>query len=131
MKNSCLCLCQSGKAYQNCCEPLHRGNAHADTALALMRSRYSAYALGNNDYVLATWHASTRPSSLEDDATQAKWFSLKILSQSQGQPGDPHGQVEFLAKCRINGKAHRLREVSQFVWEDGQWFYLGGQVDSE
>ncbi|HEY7883715.1 MAG TPA: YchJ family metal-binding protein, partial [Cellvibrionaceae bacterium] len=91
--NSQSCPCGSGHTYRRCCEPCHLGAAPAATPEALMRSRYSAFALGLAPYLLATWHSSTRPGNLNlSDSPQ--WQALHIFSaQQQGN----NGQVEFRA----------------------------------
>ena len=92
-----------------------------------MRSRYSAYVLGLEDYLLATWHASTRPAALHLGAgAQAKWLGLEVRAHAAG---DDTATVEFLARCRIGGRAQRLHEVSRFLREDGRWFYVDGVAD--
>lgn len=88
-----------------------------------MRSRYSAFVLGRLDYLLATWHARTRPADLALDAS-AKWLGLEVRSHSV-QDAD-HAQVEFVARYREGGRAVRLHERSRFVREAGRWFYLDG-----
>lgn len=92
-----------------------------------MRSRYSAYALCLEDYLLATWHRSTRP---EPGALQlnggTKWLGLKVLQA--GALAGNRAQVEFIAKYKEGGfSAQRLHERSEFVLEDGRWFYLRGE----
>ena len=85
-----------------------------------MRSRYSAYVLRLETYLLATWHPDTRPVKLDfDDA--AKWLGLEIRKSS-----DPN-TVEFVARFKINGRAYRLHEISRFIFEEGQWFYVDGK----
>lgn len=92
-----------------------------------MRSRYSAFALGLEDYLLATWHASTRPAALGlKEGPQPKWIGLKVIAGAQ-QDAD-HGTVHFVARCRIGGKAERLEETSRFVREDGRWYYVDGDL---
>jgi SEC-C motif-containing protein len=103
------------------------GNEPAPTAEALMRSRYTAYTLQREDYLLATWYSSARPSSLglaED--LQTKWIGLDVKRHEQ-QDAD-HAIVEFVARFRVNGRAQRLHEVSRFVREEGRWFYVDGDV---
>ena len=117
-----LCPCGSGLAYPRCCEPWHLG-APAPTAEALMRSRYSAYVRNLHDYLLATWHESTRPLSLEDSPT--RWLGLEV--KRYAQQDDTHATVEFVARFRADGRGHRLHEVSRFVREGGRWFYLDGE----
>jgi SEC-C motif-containing protein len=93
-----------------------------------MRSRYSAYTLLREAYLLATWHISTRPSALslaEDQAT--RWLGLTVKRAEQLDA--EHALVEFVARYKINGRAHRLHEISRFVREDGRWFYVDGEVD--
>jgi|TARA_B110000259_G_scaffold150924_1_gene170526 SEC-C motif-containing protein len=96
------------------------GTATAQSAEALMRSRYTAYVLGDMGYVSATWHPSTRPSDLEPDAVST-WLGLDVKSHSES--GDT-AQVSFVARYRVAGKGHRLQEHSQFVREAGVWFYV-------
>ena len=92
-----------------------------------MRSRYSAYALAQADYLLATWHASTRPTAL-DLEPGLRWLGLQIRQFQQIDA--THATVEFVARSKLAGRAHRLHEISRFVREGGQWFYLDGQTDS-
>lgn len=128
MDDDARCPCLSGLPYGECCGPLHRGVRAAGTAEALMRSRYSAFAVLDVDYLLASWHASTRPPSLSLDADQ-RWLRLKILAVDGGGPFDSVGTVEFVAGYRPGGgERGSLREVSRFVREDGQWFYVDGEV---
>jgi SEC-C motif-containing protein len=121
--DSVRCPCLSGETYDNCCGPFHRGEAAAPTAERLMRSRYSAFVVGDADYLLATWHPSTRPASLELDPGQ-RWFRLDILGRSGGGMLDTDGTVEFSARYRLDGISGEQREVSRFVREDRRWFYL-------
>jgi len=125
-----VCPCQSGKPYTDCCGPLHRGDAAAATAEALMRSRYSAYVQGDADYLLATWHASTRPTALDfGDAASTHWLGLEVRRYGTAGTTDPdHAIVEFVARYRIGGApAVRLHEISRFVREDGRWYYVDGE----
>jgi SEC-C motif domain protein len=124
------CPCQSGRSYGHCCAPLHHADAVAETAEALMRSRYSAYVHGDADYLLATWHASTRPATLDfGDATATHWLGLDVRRHEQHDSG--HATVEFVARYRIGGApAVRLHEMSRFVREDGRWYYLDGEFPS-
>jgi SEC-C motif-containing protein len=127
MKPADACPCGSGRPYAACCGPLHAGSGPALTAEALMRSRYSAYVLKLADYLLASWHPSTRPATLdlaEDDGT--KWLGLEI-KRSQ-QQDEHHATVEFVARYRVAGRGHRLHENSRFVREDGRWLYLDGDI---
>ena len=93
-------------------------------AESLMRSRYSAFVLGRSDYLLATWHTSTRPPQLELD-DKARWLGLEVRSH-RVMDAD-HAEVEFVARCREAGRATRLHEHSRFVREQGRWYYLDGE----
>jgi SEC-C motif domain protein len=128
MSASEACPCGSGRPYLECCGPLHASDARGVSAEAVMRSRYSAYVLKLSDYLLASWHPSTRPGSLdlaEDDGT--KWLGLEIKRCEQQD--ENHATVEFVARYRIAGRGHRLHELSRFVREDGRWFYVDGDID--
>jgi SEC-C motif-containing protein len=100
----------------------------APTAEALMRSRYSAYVLHLEDYLLESWHSSTRPVSLDlENASGTKWLGLKVL---RAETGGDRAVVEFVARYKIGGgSAVRLHETSRFLHEDGRWFYLDGDLD--
>ncbi len=126
MKSPKDCPCGSGKAYAACCGPLHGGEAVAPSAEALMRSRYSAYVLKLEDYLLATWHADTRPSELDLAADDSKWLGLEV--KRHAVQDDRHATVEFVARYRIAGKGHRLHELSRFVREDGRGYYRDGDL---
>lgn len=90
-----------------------------------MRSRYSAYVLCDEAYLLATWHADTRPANLGlDQEPRAKWLGLKIKRHED--KGGGRAEVEFVARYKIAGRAHRLHETSRFLHEQGQWRYLDG-----
>ena len=120
-KRTSSCPCSSGLNYADCCQSYIEGCTPAPTAEALMRSRYTAYAQNNGAYLLESWHPSTRPQSL-DLASNMKWIRLKIVNSSESS-------VEFVATCRIDGKAHNLHEVSRFVFEEGRWYYVDGEID--
>ena len=96
------------------------------TAETLMRSRYSAYVFALEPYLLATWHASTRPSSLDlAEAENTRWIGLQIKRHQQ--IGTDSAIVEFVARYKIDGRAHRLHEISRFLREGGRWYYLDGE----
>jgi SEC-C motif domain protein len=90
-----------------------------------MRSRYCAYALGLTDYLLETWHPSTRPPALEPDDTAHRWLRLDVRRHAVHD--DTHASVEFVAVGKQGGRAHRLHEVSRFVREGGCWYYLDAE----
>ncbi|MEH6780174.1 MAG: YchJ family metal-binding protein [Rhodoglobus sp.] len=117
------CPCQSAELYDDCCARFHRGETLAPTAERLMRSRYSAYALNLADYLMSTWHSSTRPKMLELDA-DVRWFRLDIVSRTKGSMFDTTGTVEFRAHYRLDGAADQQHENSRFVRESGAWLYV-------
>jgi SEC-C motif-containing protein len=91
-----------------------------------MRSRYTAYAMGLEDYVLSSWHPSTRATGLDlKSSPQPKWTALKVMSRQQQD--DDHATVEFVARYKRNGRAYRMHEISRFVREGGRWFYVDGE----
>lgn len=116
------CPCLSGESYADCCEPLHDRTASAPTAVRLMRARFSAFSLGDVDYLLDSWHPKTRPTSLSLDPEQ-RWFRLDVVGRSGG-PFDRFGTVEFRAYFRSNGVVGSQHEVSRFIRERGRWYYL-------
>ena len=132
------CPCGGG-AFAECCAPFLAGAQVPPTAEALMRSRYSAYTLRDEAYLRATWHPGTRPpEGLFDDEQGLTWLGLEVKSSlrlrkrkddaeydSDAGSAD-HDTVEFVARYKIAGRAHRLHEVSRFVREDGRWLYVDG-----
>ena len=112
-------------AYADCCGRFvdHFNDVPAPDAEHLMRSRYSSFVLEQADYLLATWHSSTRPASLDFDAG-AKWLGLEVREHKT--TGADTAEVEFVARYRVDGRAVRLHERSRFVREDGRWFYVDG-----
>ncbi|MEV4278374.1 YchJ family metal-binding protein [Actinoplanes xinjiangensis] len=119
---SSVCPCGRG-SYQSCCAPLHEGKPAADPE-ALMRSRFSAYALDNSDHVLRTWHPETRPGAIDADPAM-RWTRLEVLEHSGGGVFDAEGIVEFRAHFTDGGRPGVLAEKSRFVRHDGRWVYWG------
>jgi len=136
---TCPCRTRETKPvpYADCCGHWHSGlprGEHAPTAEALMRSRYSAYALAQGrgtaapallEYLMNTWHPSTAPAELE--LGPMNWTGLEVLHRQQS--GDA-AVVEFVAHHKVNGRAARLHEVSRFVREAGAWLYVDGATTS-
>lgn len=121
------CPCGNTQHYENCCGRYLDQGETAATAENLMRSRYTAYTLKREDYLLATWHPGTRPASLElTSETAHQWLGLTVKRHEQ--TAADHAVVEFVARYKINGRAHRLHEISRFVREHGQWFYVDGDI---
>lgn len=117
------CPCASLLSYEQCCQPLHLGRAAA-TPEGLMRSRYSAFVLKNAEYLLASWHKTTRPESLELDNND-QWCALQVLSTEQDAEGKK-GKVHFQATFKEDNAFYTLEENSNFVFEEGHWYYLDG-----
>jgi len=137
-----LCPCGGGP-YASCCGPFLAGAAIPPSAEQLMRSRYSAYTLRDEAYLRATWHASTLPGGpIVDPDEKLQWLGLEVKSAlrlRQRKAGLPESQhelqhgdtVEFVARFKVGGRAHRLHEVSRFVREADslgalRWFYVDG-----
>ena len=124
------CPCGSGAAYPDCCGAFHaaflqRGVLGAPTAEALMRSRFTAFALGDAEHLRRTWHPSTRPVDLVlDDGI--RWVRLDVLAHERGGPFDDEGIVEFEAFFRGGSGRGSMRERSRFMREDRLWRYVDG-----
>lgn|SRR6476620_8209641 len=123
------CPCGSGDDYVTCCGPLHSGAEAAPTALALMRSRFTAFALGDADYLLKTWHHETRPKRLTLD-DEIAWRRLQIVDTVAGGPDDSEGVVEFRAQYEHDGARQILHERSRFGRVQGRWVYVDGDIGS-
>ncbi len=128
MQESSLCPCGSGKPYIDCCALYHHSSQAASTPEQLMRSRYCAYVLRDEPYLLATWHPSTRPAALHLEEGRC-WLGLKVVGS--GEEGDQAGWVEFVARSRLGGRAQRLEERSRFIREAGRWYYVDGVIAAE
>jgi len=126
MNNTQICPCGSQQAYERCCGPYHAGEP-APTPEALMRSRFSAFVQGRADYLMATWHSSTRPKNL-DLADSPDWVGLEVLaSDASGE----QGRVHFKAYYRAGSQWRFLEEHSDFLRESGHWFYVSGKTRDE
>jgi SEC-C motif-containing protein len=140
------CPC-GGPSLATCCGPYIDGAAIAPSAETLMRSRYTAYGFRNEPYLLATWHASTRPTEpVMSEEEKVQWLGLEVKSALRLRqrkvsgaeartPADPSSgpdrdTVEFVARFKLNGRAQRLHEISNFVREPAEggprWFYVDG-----
>lgn len=117
------CPCGATR-YAACCGRWIGTGAAAPDAETLMRSRYSAFVLDAREHLLATWHPSTRPASLEPPEPGLRWLGLEVRRHTR-QDSD-HASVEFVARSKLGGRAHRLHEFSRFVREDGRWYYVDG-----
>ncbi len=124
------CPCGRPSEYGSCCGRWHDGQP-APSAEQLMRARYSAYVLKREDFLLASWHASSRPASLNLSAQQPAptWLGLDVRQHHDAD--ENHASVEFVARYRLGGgRAQRQHETSRFVREDGRWYYFDGQMKS-
>ena len=130
MANNEPCPCNSGSPHSSCCEPLISGKKRAITAETLMRSRYTAYVVKNVDYLLKTWHPSTKPTNI-DLGTIPEWYGLHIVSTEAGDESDSNGTVEFKATSLSQGKILQLQEKSRFVKEHDQWLYVDGDIKGD
>jgi len=123
------CYCGSGADFEKCCKPYLSGDAIPETAEQLMRSRYTAYAVKDEDYIIKTWHSKTRPTKKQLEGGKVKWHRLKVIEALMGGAEENTGEVLFEAIYKINGKAHKHSERSTFEKEDGQWRYLDVKPD--
>ena len=143
-KPAAPCPC-GGPSFAACCGPFLEGHAAPPAAEALMRSRYTAYTLKDEDYLKATWHPSTRPAEpIVDENEKIQWLGLEVKSalrlrqRKADLPEQPdRDTVEFVARFKVNGRAHRLHEVSNFVREPetpggvARWFYVDGSFPEQ
>lgn len=125
--NATPCPCGLPHPYEDCCGRWHAGpgHLHAPTAEALMRSRYTAFVLDLRPYLLETWHPSTRPDHLDPPEPGLRWLGLEVRAHRELDAD--HAVVEFVARSKLGGRAHRLHETSRFVREGGRWFYVDGE----
>lgn len=119
------CPCGLGAAFAACCGRYIGTGIPAPNAESLMRSRYSAFVRGHVAHLLTTWHASTRPATLDTDPG-VKWLGLDVRAH-RATDAD-HAEVEFVARSRLAGRASRLHERSRFVREGGLWYYVDGDL---
>ncbi|MFI6506798.1 YchJ family protein [Streptosporangium sp. NPDC050855] len=118
------CPCGLPASYADCCGRLHGGETSAATAEALMRSRFSAFGVGDAAYLLSTWHPSTRPPGVELD-DRIRWTRLEVLETTGGSAVHTEGTVRFRAHYVERGRAGHLDEHSRFARHAGRWVYVG------
>ena len=124
------CPCGSGDTFGACCRPVLRQEHRAGTAQALMRSRYTAFAVRDLEHLLRSWHPATAPERAylaASLAEEVRWLRLEIHASTAGGPFDDAGTVEFSAISRGPQGRQVQRELSRFVREDGAWLYVDGQ----
>lgn len=127
------CACGSNLEFKNCCEPFITGTAHPETAEKLMRSRYTAYTMGNIAYIKKTLAPESQKDfdmqAAKEWATNAQWLGLKIMSMDKGSATDTEGTVEFTATFKEKGKTLEHHEVSEFRKNDkGHWLFVDGHA---
>ncbi|OGV55932.1 MAG: hypothetical protein A2X49_08075 [Lentisphaerae bacterium GWF2_52_8] len=126
------CPCGSGISLQECCQPLIKGERKARTALELLRSRYTAYAKAEVDYVLATTHPSQRnegdEKTVRDWAKSATWHGLEIVEADAGNEGDSEGKIEFIARYTEKNIPQEHHELALFKKEEGEWFFYDARI---
>lgn len=131
-EDSSLCPCGSQKTFRECCHPLLSGQSQAATAEALMRSRYSAFATGDIDYLIVTLHPGKRQPQdrelLAGALHHTHWLGLQVRTCENGLETDEKGTVEFVATWSEAGQSGFLHERSRFVKEDGRWYYVDGEL---
>lgn len=127
------CYCCSDKEFEDCCEPFIKGIAKPATAEELMRSRYSAYATAETEYILRSTHSSTRKfyarESIEKWAKESIWQKLEIVSTADGAAKDKKGTIEFKAYFLDAARQPQIHhELSTFAKELGKWFFVEGKI---
>jgi len=122
------CSCGSGKLYEDCCVIAHKNIMLISTAEQLMRSRYTAYVLGDIEYLMKSHHSSTCPIKEKNEILKwtksVKWLKLEVLNTTKGGVSDMEGSVEFKAYFEENGVAEVIHENSKFNRENNHWVYL-------
>jgi SEC-C motif-containing protein len=126
------CPCASGLAFEACCEPYLMGRLPAPTAVALMRARYSAYALCSIDYLYKTSGPRVRrefdAEGSKKWAQSAEWLGLEVLSTEGGGVDDTTGRVEFVAHYKVKESTFDHHEFAEFARLDGEWRFSDGKV---
>jgi len=134
MNDNDPCPCGSERSLSDCCGPIVSGERTAPTAEALMRSRYTAYALGDMTHLKRSldprWHATFDEPGAKEWSEKATWKGLTVLSTKAGREGDDEGEVEFVARFEMDGEEQQMRERARFRKKGGEWRYLDGKVKS-
>ena len=130
MKKSNTCPCGSDKVLKDCCEPIIQGISKAKTAEQLMRSRYTAFTIANNEYLLKSWAKATRPETINAEDGSIQWLELQVEECEKGNAEDETGFVTFTARFLSSGHLCSLHEKSSFIKENALWYYLDGETES-
>ncbi len=135
MKDTDLCPCASGRNYGACCGPVIAGAAKAETAEALMRARYTAYATQNMDFLYLSGGPEVRASfdrnMCMEWSKSAEWQGLEVIATERGGAGDSDGIVEFKANYSVNGKPCLHHETAKFERIDGEWRFIDGDIEGQ
>ena len=131
LEDDVTCICGIGESTETHCGPIIKGERPAETAEALMRSRYTAYVLGEVDYILESLHPEHR-KDVDRNATEAwskkaEWKGLEIVSTEAGGPTDDRGKVEFVARFELGGVAQVHHERADFARQNGRWYFVDGE----
>lgn len=121
-----VCPCggvPTGASYEDCCEPALTMQTWPATAEALMRSRYTAFALGDRDHLFRTWHPRTRPADVTADPG-TEWLGLTVHAVENGRPDQDSGTVDFTARYIEAGRGESVHEKSRFAKRAGRWMYV-------
>ena len=124
------CPCGSTIQLAECCAPIIADHSRAETAEQLMRSRYTAFTLANNAYLMESWAEATRPGEINTEDDSIQWLHLKIQGCDKGGKQDSEGFVTFTASFLSSGHLCHLHEKSRFIKEGGLWYYLDGETES-
>jgi SEC-C motif domain protein len=126
------CPCGSNKLFGECCEPFLTGASKAPTAEALMRARYTAYAMANIDFVEQTIHPKFKDDfnreSAQKWAEESQWHGLEILNIVNGKEEDAEGTVEFIATYSQKDEEIKHHEIAAFKKEEDAWFFVDGRL---
>ncbi len=126
------CPCGSGQEYAACCEPIISGKKAAETAEQLMRARYTAHDKVEIDFLYESIHPNFRQGfdhkGSRDWAEKSEWLSLEVVDRVAGGPEDETGEVEFIARFRLNGDTRSYHERGQFERKDGTWYFTDGDI---
>lgn len=128
LDNKIMCPCTSEKPYQECCKPYIEGDLYPDKAEQLMRSRFCAFVLKNESYLLQSWCESSRPEKVDFDSS-ISWQKLVINGRKKGRKKDQEGWVTFIAHYQVGVQSGYLHEKSYFVRNAEQhWCYQDGEI---
>ena len=132
MSNLEKCPCGSQRAFKDCCELVISRQKPAESAEALMRSRYSAYTKKMFDYIYDTYHPDTKQSfsidTIKTQSDEIRWLGLEVRETERGGSNDEDGFVSFSAKYQLHNQVHYLNERSYFKKLDGSWLYVDGET---